>query len=61
MNEEHIISLQFRKENYPEVVQIANELATLENRKPHDSVKILIEDEGRKKIERLKAEQSSEE
>ena len=51
-----ITIIQFRNEQYPEVVRIGNELADLEERKPHDSIKRLIEEEGQKKIDRLKAE-----
>lgn len=54
-----ITIIQFREENYPEVVRIANELADAEERKPHDSIKRLIEDEGQKKIDRLKAEKET--
>ncbi len=56
MSNELIKSLQFREEIYPEVVRIANELAQLEQRKPHDSIKMLLEEEGQKKIEKLKAQ-----
>ena len=41
-----------------EVSRISNELAVLEKRKPTDSLRVLIEDEGQKKIERLKAEKA---
>lgn len=37
-----------------EVSRISNELAILEKRKPTDSLRVLIEEEGTKKIERLK-------
>ncbi len=58
-NGEFVSTLQFREENYPEVVRIANELAEAEDRKPHDSLRILVEEEGQKKIDRLKAEQKA--
>ena len=45
----------FRKENYPEVLNVANELAELEQRRPHDSIRLLILEAGRTKIEKLKA------
>jgi len=57
MSQEQISTIQFREENYPKVIQIANELAELEDRKPHDSIRLLIEEEGRKKIDRLKTNQ----
>ena len=53
---EKVSSIVFQKENYPEVVRIANELAELQNRRPHDAMKIFIEREGQKEIHRLKAE-----
>lgn len=58
MSNELIKTIQFREEVYPEVVRIANELAQLEQRKPHDSIKMLIEEAGREKIDRLKAQSS---
>lgn len=56
MSNNGIKVVQFREEDYPEVIRIGNELADLEERKPHDSVRRLIEDEGQKKIDRLKEE-----
>lgn len=53
MSNELIKTIQFSGSVYPEVLRIANELAQLENRKPHDSLKILIEETGQEKIERL--------
>lgn len=50
-------NILFNDQDYPEVVEVANELAELEKRKPHDSLKLLILEQGRKKIERLKLEQ----
>ena len=52
MNE--IDTLGFRKKDYPDVLKVANELAELEDRKPHDSVRLLILEAGRAKIARLK-------
>lgn len=53
-NEVQVTTIQFREEIYPEVLRITNELAQLDNRKPHDSIRILIEEAGQKKIDRLK-------
>ena len=38
------------------VIKLANELAVLEKRSPHDSVRIVLEEEMQTKINRLKAE-----
>lgn len=56
-----ISNIILSEENYPEVVRVANELAELEERKPHDSIKRLIEEEGQKKIDRLQAERQEKE
>lgn len=53
-----VTGLNLPDTTYKEVVKIANELAKLENRTPHDSIRVLIEEEGRKKIKRLKAEKA---
>jgi len=53
---EYISNLNFPEKIYSEVVRIANELAGLENRKPHDSIRVLIEEAGQEKIERLEKE-----
>ncbi len=45
----------FRKENYPEVLNVANELAELEQRRPHDSIRLLILEAGKAKIQQLKS------
>ena len=42
-----------------QVIKLANELAGLERRSPHDSIRILLEDEGQKKINRLKEEKET--
>lgn len=59
-NDKFVSTLQFREEDYPEVVRVANELAELEDRKPHGSIKRLIVEEGQKKIDKLKAEKKAE-
>ena len=59
MSNDNVKNFQFRDDTYPEVVRVANELAKLENRKPHDSIKILIEEAGQAKIDRLKEEKAN--
>lgn len=54
-----ISSLNFTEESYPAVIRIANELANLERRSRHDSIGLLVIDEGQKKIDRLKAERKA--
>jgi len=51
-----IDSIGFRKENYPDVLEVANRLAELERRKPHDSVRLLILEAGKEKISKLEQE-----
>lgn len=51
-----IVSLTFTEQNAPEVLGVANELAELEDRKPHDSAKRLILEAGKAKIVELKKE-----
>lgn len=46
--------LSFDIDKYPDVVSVANELAVLESRKPHDVIHRLVTIDGRAKIERLK-------
>ena len=48
--------LTYNKQNSPEVLEVANELAGLEQRKTHDSIRLLILEEGRAKIARLKSQ-----
>ena len=54
-----ISQLHFNKEYSPDVLNIANELADLEQRKPHDSIRLLILEAGKNKIESLRNESSS--
>ncbi len=49
-----IQQLTFHKETYPDVLEVANELAGLEQRKPHDSIRLLILEFGKSKIQQLK-------
>ena len=58
-NNNKVDSIGFRKENYPGVIEVANRLAELEQRKPHDSIRLLILEEGKAKISKL--EQQSQE
>jgi hypothetical protein len=50
-----IKTLTYNETQYPEVVRIANELGRLEQRRPHDSLRLLIEQLGQKKIDELKS------
>lgn len=58
MNNERkpIKSIRFDESYYPEILAVANELSQLEDRKAADSLRILLIEEGRKKIDRLKLE-----
>ena len=56
MSNNQVDSIGFRKENYPNVLDVANELAELEQRKPHDSIRLLILEAGRAKISQLKSQ-----
>ncbi len=56
MSNNNVETIGFRRENYPEVLTIANELADLEDRSPHDSVRKLILEAGREKIDKLRSE-----
>ncbi len=47
-------TITFFDESYPEVIKIANELGELEQRRPHDSIKMLIIECGKKKVSDLK-------
>ncbi len=54
MSNNKVDSIGFRKENYPDVLAVANELAELDQRKAHDSIRLLVLEAGRAKIEKLK-------
>ena len=54
-----IKQLTFSEANYPDVLEVVNELAELENRKPHDSARLLILEAGRAKITQIKAQSQS--
>ena len=58
-NDKFVSTLSFHDTKYPEVVRVANELAEAEDRKPHDSIRVLVVEEGQKKIDRLKAEKEA--
>jgi hypothetical protein len=55
MATEKIKHLTYTEQNDPDILEIANELSELENRKPHDSIRLLILDAGRERISSLKA------
>ena len=48
--------LAFSKQNAPDVLEVANRLAELEQRKPHDSIRLLILEAGRNRIAQLQGE-----
>ena len=56
MSNNNVESIGFRRENYPKVLKVANELADLEDRKPHDSISKLILEAGQEKIDKLRSE-----
>ncbi len=56
MSNNNVETIGFRKENYPEILIIANELADLEDRSPHDSIRKLILEAGREKIDKIRSE-----
>ena len=53
----NIKTINFNVRDASEVLEIANKLAELEQRKPHDSIKLLILEAGKEKIDRLEQEQ----
>lgn len=53
-----ITQLTFNKDAYPDVLEVINTLAELEDRKPHDSARRLIVDAGNKRIKELSAPSS---
>ena len=56
-----INALTFTAKQNPEILGVANELAKLERRFPHDSIRLLVLEEGRAKIARLKSQISKSE
>ena len=48
-----IKNLKFEQRAYPEVLKVVNHLAELEQRKPHDTAKRILLQEGQKRIEEL--------
>lgn len=54
-------SIIFNLPTYSDVMQIANELAELENRTATNAVETLIKEHGPTKIERIKAEKKARE
>jgi len=53
MANNHIKNLVFSENKYSDVLVVANRLAELEQRKPHDSIRLLILEAGSKKIGQL--------
>ncbi len=53
MANQTIENLVFTKTTYPDVLEVANKLAELEQRKPHDSIRLLILEAGNKKIAQI--------
>lgn len=46
-------SLNFTEQQDPDVLEVANEIAELDKRKPHDSIRLLILEAGKSKIAQL--------
>ncbi len=51
-----IQQLTFHRDSYPDVLEVTDDLAALEQRKPHDSIRKLILEAGREKIDKLRSE-----
>lgn len=56
MANEKIKQLTFKEENNPGILDVANRLAELEQRRPHDSIRLLILEAGKDKIAQLEEE-----
>lgn len=54
--EKGIRQLTLKETDYPEVLEVVNELAELENRKPHDSARLLILEAGKAKIAQIRSQ-----
>ena len=50
-----VSTVSYKQEYEPDVLEVVNQLAVLEQRKPHDSIRRLILEAGRARIARLKA------
>ncbi|KKN77247.1 hypothetical protein LCGC14_0362250 [marine sediment metagenome] len=50
-----IQQLTFNRDSYSDVLEVTDELAALEQRKPHDSIRLLILEAGRAKIDKLRS------
>ena len=46
-------SLNFTEQQDPDVLEVANKIAELDKRKPHDSIRLLILEAGKSKIAQL--------
>ena len=44
-------TINFNQKDYPDVIRIANELASFEHRTAHDAIKRLIIEEGAKRLQ----------
>ena len=55
MANNQIANLRFNKDNNSDVLDVINELAELEERKPHDTARRLILEAGKQRIAELKA------
>lgn len=60
MPKSNVETIGFRKENYPKVLAVANELADVLDRSAHDSIRKLILGAGRAKINKLRSERAKE-
>ena len=56
MANDKIRTLTYIRELAPDILEVANRLAELEQRKPHDSIRLLILEAGRNKIAKLEQE-----
>jgi len=53
MTHKQVSHIRFDKQNYLDVLDVINELAELEQRKPHDTARRLILEAGREKITKV--------
>jgi len=56
MSNNGIKYINYNEQEDKDVLEVANELARLEQRKPHDSIRLLILEAGKAKITRLRQE-----
>ena len=60
MANNQIANLRFKKDDNSDVLDVINELAELEQRKPHDTARRLILETGKQRIAELKAARQAE-